>query len=252
MEFDVASSNESPSLVESEEKAMSGDLSLFYRRRHRAYTGLLLFVVVVGLPIVGLPFLRNRLSARILMLKAAMAGEIKPIVAQVGVNREPFPAEYERPEPSAPQAYQLPPSDKVFTMKPGGWTKPPPVSNRAASKDLKSESPLSPDGSEEPPVQGEAASESSQESALKYQQGAKEQDAYDLLLQSNSTVAGMVHGSNPSLHFASWDAAYRGDDIYWVRLKFQSDDNPDREYIWQVKLGSKEIAPLSYYARSIS
>ena len=62
----------------------------------------------------------------------------------------------------------------------------------------------------------------------------------------------MVRGSESSLIFESWDAAYRGDDIYWVRVKFQSEDDAVREYIWQVNLDSKEITPLSYHARSIS
>jgi hypothetical protein len=231
---------------------MTQEQSLFYRKRNRIYTGLLLFVVLIGLPIVSVPYLRNRLSTRVLVLKAAMAGEIKPIVAQVGANKEPFPAEYERPEQPVLQALKLPPPNKVFSMEPGGSVRPPAISNRAASKAPKSEILPPPSQNEEPPSQVEASSEGSEESGLKYQQGEKEQDAYDLLLQSNSTVAGMVHGSNPSLHYKSWDAAYRGDDIYWVRLKFQSDSNPDMEYIWQVKLGSKEITPLSFYARSIS
>ena len=79
-----------------------------------------------------------------------------------------------------------------------------------------------------------------------------EQQAYDLLLKSNATVAGMVQGNNPSLRFKSWDAASRGDDTYRVRLKFQSNGNPDEEYIWQVKIQANQVTPLSYNARSIS
>ncbi len=79
-----------------------------------------------------------------------------------------------------------------------------------------------------------------------------EQQAYDLLLKSNPTVAGMVQGSNPSLHFKSWDAANRGEDTYWVRLKFQSNGNPEEEYIWQVKIQANQVTPLSFNARSIS
>jgi hypothetical protein len=37
-----------------------------------------------------------------------------------------------------------------------------------------------------------------------------------------------------------------------VRLKFQSEGNPDEEYIWQVKVQSNEVTPLSYNARRIS
>jgi hypothetical protein len=106
--------------------------------------------------------------------------------------------------------------------------------------------------SEEPADQTAAQSAQSQEPQLKYQKGKEEQDAYDLLLKSNATVAGMVQGSNPSLKFKSWDAAIRGDDTYWVRLKFQSEENPDEEYIWVVKPQAKEVTPLSHNARSIS
>ena len=92
----------------------------------------------------------------------------------------------------------------------------------------------------------------SAEPELKYQKGKAEQDAYDLLLKSSATVAAMVQGSNPSLKFKSWDAANRGEDTYWVRLKFQSEGNQDEDYIWVVKLQSNEVTPLSHNARSIS
>jgi hypothetical protein len=61
-----------------------------------------------------------------------------------------------------------------------------------------------------------------------------------------------VRGSNPSLIFDSWDALHRGSDVYWVRVQFRLKDNSVREYIWEVKLDSKEIMPLSYYARAVS
>jgi hypothetical protein len=252
MEFRVILLGASPSLNDSAEQKVPRGPSLFYTRRHHVYTGLLLFIVVVGLPVVSVPYLRNRLSARILMLKAGMAGEIKPVVAQVGANQEPFPAEYERQEPAVPQAFKLPPSEKIIATRPGGYIPLPAVSSHAAPKALKPESPPPSVESEESSAQAEAGPSASEESELKYQQGENEQKAYDLLLKSNPTIAEMIHGSNPSLRFESWDAAYRGDDNYWVRLKFQSDNNPDMEYIWQVKLGSKEVTPLSYHARSIS
>ncbi len=97
-----------------------------------------------------------------------------------------------------------------------------------------------------------STNDSSSGSELKYQKGQIEQQAYDLLLKSNPTVAGMVQGNNPSLHFKSWDAANRGEDTYWVRLKFQSNGNPEEEYIWQVKIQANQVTPLSYNARSIS
>ena len=89
------------------------------------------------------------------------------------------------------------------------------------------------------------------EPQLKYQKGKAEQDAYDLLLKSIPAVVGLLQGNNPSLKFKSWDAANRGEDIYWVRLKFQSEGNADAEYIWQVKLQSNEVTPLNYNARGV-
>ena len=90
------------------------------------------------------------------------------------------------------------------------------------------------------------------EPELKYQKGKTEQDAYDVLLKSSSTVTALVQGSNPSLKFKSWDAANRGEDTYWVRLKFQSEGNSDAEYIWQVKLQSNQATPLNFNARSLA
>jgi hypothetical protein len=112
--------------------------------------------------------------------------------------------------------------------------------------------PPATDTTTEPAVQTDSQRDQSGERELKYQSGKAEQDAYDLLLKSNPTVAKMVQGSNPSLKFKSWDAANRGEDTYWVRLKFQSEGNPDEEYIWQVKVQSNEVTPLSYNARRIS
>ena len=85
----------------------------------------------------------------------------------------------------------------------------------------------------------------------KYQKGQIEQKAYDLLLKTLPVVAGMVQGSNPDLQFKSWDAASRGDDVYWVRLKFQPKEGSESEYIWLVKLQSGQVTPHNYNAREI-
>jgi len=53
------------------------------------------------------------------------------------------------------------------------------------------------------------------------------------------------------MKFKTWDAANRQDDVYWVRLKFNN-EGVESEYIWQVKLLSQEVSPLSYNAKSIS
>jgi len=209
--------------------------------------GLLIFVVGVGLPIVGVPYLRHRLSARVLTLKAAMAGDIKPATLEVGANHKPFPSEFERPEPEIPRPPVLPQPKSIYSMRPAAPRSTP------GAPGLKNFQVLPPPAkSEETTDRAAAQPDQSEEPQLKYQKGKAEQDAYDLLLKSNPTVAGMVQGSNPSLKFKSWDAANRGEDSYWVRLKFQSEGNPEEEYIWVVKLQSKEVTPLSHNARSIS
>jgi hypothetical protein len=221
----------------------------FYRIRQRASLGLLIFVVVVGLPIVGVPSLRHRLSARVMALKTALSGEIRPATIEVGSNHVPFPAEYENPISPVPRAPELPQVQNPKMFSPKSSTVP----SRQRSAGVTYEKILLP-----PEKKAETAEQpleqtaSSAESELKYQKGQAEQEAYQLLLQSNPKVAEMVQGSNPSLKFKSWDAANRGEDTYWVRMKFQSEENPDEEYIWQVKVQSKEVTPLSYKARSIS
>ncbi len=85
-----------------------------------------------------------------------------------------------------------------------------------------------------------------------YLTGALEKEAYDLLLKSNQTLSGMVNGSDPTQRFKSWGAAKRGDGSFWVRVIFtKSPALGEVEYIWQVKLESKEVIPLSFNARSL-
>jgi hypothetical protein len=213
--------------------------------------GLLVFVVVVGLPIIGVPYLRHRLSMRVMELKSGWAGDIKPATLDVGANHEPFPAEYQKFVPPVPRPPDLAEVKRVFDMAPPSQASP--RSPRASSglTKIKILPPL-PEKTAEPVLQADSQMDKPAESALKYQKGKAEQDAYDLLLKSNAKVAKMVEGSDPSLKFKSWDAANRGEDIYWVRLKFQSEENPEEEYIWQVKVQSNEVTPLSYNARSIN
>jgi hypothetical protein len=208
--------------------------------------GLLLFIVIVGLPIVGVPHLRERLSTRIQTLKAAIAGDVSPATLQVGAQHEPFPSEFEEPEPLAPQPPKLPQMDRVYTLTPSR-TYTPSASPQTETADR---------SATEPSVtftdEGETESGTPAEPEIEYLQGQAEEDAYNLLLQSNSKVAELVKGGDPSLKFKSWDAARRGDDVFRVRLKFQSEGHPEAEYIWQVKLQSNEVTPLSYNARTIS
>jgi len=211
--------------------------------------GLLLFVVIAGLPIIGVPSLRSRLSTRVLALKAAMAGEKKPTSLQVGANQQPFPAEYEKPAPQLPKFPELPQKpETALTIPAAPATRPRAGSFRTRIETI----PQAASVSTESEGRTDEEPAASKEPELKYQRGKAEQEAYDLLLQSNKTVAGMVQGSDPSVKCKSWDAANRGEDVYWVRLKFQTEGNPDADYIWVVKLQSKEVTPLSHEARSIS
>jgi hypothetical protein len=235
-----------------EEKALEAPLR-FYKKRNQFYTGLLIFVVVIGLPIVSVPHLRNRLSTRIMMLKTAAAGNVTPAVAQVGANQDPFPAEYEKPGPPVYEAFRLPPAAPIIPQTPGVYI--PSSADAAktpASGALDLEMSQPPTEGEGSMAQDEAMPDEAQEPGPEYQQGEIEREVYDLLLQSNPKIAEMVRGSNPSMIFDSWDAAYRGDDIYWVRVNFRLEDNSIREYIWEVKLDAKEVMPLSYYARAVS
>lgn len=223
--------------------------------------GLLVFVVVVGLPMVGVPSLRNRLSTRVMALKSALSGEIKPATLAVGSNHEPFPAEYERPvPPAAPvQRFQRAPetskADHLFTMN-GDTITPTEAPARPAAGKTSKRGPAesaSKAGSEQAESQPSAPSGSSSgENDLKYQKGKAEQQAYDMLLKSNPALSGLIQGKDPSLKFKSWDAASRGEDTYWVRLIFHSEGTADSEYIWQVKIQSNQVTPLNYNARNFS
>lgn len=233
-------------VTKSPDQQESPGLQRFYAARKRLSTGLLFFVIVVGLPIVAVPALRNRLSERVLALRAAMSGDIAPAMARVGANQEAFPKEYENPEPALPILPVSPRNpvpalsaragmrgaQKVLKLPPG----PPPTLQNGSS-------------SEKTDARAAAGSE---DLGIIFQQGNAEKDAYALLLKSNATIEGMVKGSNPSLHFKSWDAADRGDDTYWVRLKFQSENGQDLEFIWEVKPKMNKVAPLSYNARTLS
>lgn len=224
----------------------------FYRGRKRTYGVLMLFVVVVGLPMAAVPSLRNRLLERVWTLKAAAAGDVKPASLKVGEYQEPFPAEFEKPAPPASSPAQSSVIDKVYSMTPGVYA-PPAAPSRARSARQTAKAagsarviiiePEPPDAPETQP---------SGEAELPYRTGAIERQAYDLVVESNPALAAMIQGSNPSLRFKSWDAASRGEDIYWVRITFQSEGNPDVEYIWQVKLDTKQVTPLSYNARTLS
>jgi hypothetical protein len=219
--------------------------------RSRVYTGLLVFVVLVGGGMLVISPVRHRLQDRTHRLKAAIAGDIKPVSAKVGENIEPFPEEFARATPPV-QDGSKPPS--------AVYAGPPSVHRSAIQTKRRIRIPQVSGGVGTPPVlvreDASGAPEEnpriiSSEVGPKYQQGKIERDAYDMVLKSNKVLAEMVQGGNPALHFKSWDAALRGDDVYWVRVIFQNEKKQDVEYIWEVKLSAGEITPLSFNARAL-
>jgi hypothetical protein len=251
----------------------------FYSVRQWIYGGLLLFIAVVGLPIIGVPKLRDRLSERVMGFKTAVIGNnIVPVTLRVGENTEPFPVEFARPEPLLPRPPQFPSLDRIFTAKYSSGVIKAVEDPDIVKKEPKAESIREPRTEPRPEQRTEQRTESQTGSSIqsrpeftivsdnpaeeeqdarqnddpKYQKGAMEQTAYNLLIQSNSSIAEIVKGEHPLLRFKSWDAAKRENDTYWVRLKLQLDKNPEQEYIWVVKIQSKEATPLNYNAKSIS
>ena len=230
---------------------VSTDFSGFYGTRRRIYGALLLFVIVGGLPVIVVPKLRNRLILRAWNLTEAAAGRLAPVEVRVGENQEPIPPEFQRPAPPVlPRLVPAPSPARIYSTAQGGYT---PGNNKVSR-----ESPANNiDADVSASVQGDVAgkdSESQPDSAdiaPKYQQGAVEREAYNLVVSSSPVVADIVKGLNPSFKFLSWDAAGRGDDMYWVRLRLQAKEQPEADYIWQVSLEDKKVIPLNYYARSI-
>jgi hypothetical protein len=242
--------NESHALASSRKASGRSGESLFYKKRQRIYTGLLIFVVAIGLPIVSVPSLRNRLVNRVVTLKTAITGEIKPAIGQVGENREPFPREYDNPVLPATLVSKVLATGKASDVSSGNFI---PTQEDLLRKPRKIKMLVTPpqgsQSEETAPTQEPPDASSGEE--LKYQQGIAERAAYELLLKSNPTVANMIQGRSTSLVYKSWDAANRGEDVYWVRLKFQSEEKTIVEYIWQVKLQTNQVTPLNYNARSI-
>ena len=199
----------------------------------KIYLGLLLFVALVGLPILGVPSLRHRLSSRIHTLREAVFSggkPVPPVVAKVGENSEPFPKEYEVPltlwdRTPALYGYRIP----VF--RPGL----PSGAVEAAGNQP-----------------GDVAEEVAADAPPEFGQGEAEKRAYELVLASNETIAAMVQGKDQALRFAKWGAARREGDVYWVDLTFNRiPENSEARYIYQVDLESKKVTPLSALARSL-
>jgi hypothetical protein len=219
--------------------------------RGRFYRILLLFIVVVSVCILGIPFLRGRLLHRTEALYTAILSAGGPVLANVDDKQLPYPEEYKRQEYSFPDAGQTLPQDWIFTVP----TKEDDTSDTndyalISPKTMETDTDIS-----VVPASGKtSANKDSEEtgtgSGIQYTDGKAESDAYALLLEKYPKVAEMVHGGDSSLQFRSWGGARVEEGVYWIRLVFERDRNPE-VYIWQVTVQSRQVVPLSYNARSI-
>jgi hypothetical protein len=159
-----------------------------------------------------------------------------PSTAKVDENQQPFPAEYFKATAPPPAwARLMASSNRPFQVRP--------VQPQATSEQLGNRA-----GAQD--TQQQATKQEGQEP--QYGRGATEQQAYELVVQSSQPLAAMVNGSDSSLRFKGWAAAKTEEDTMLVRLTFvYVPDGSEREYIWRVKLSSKQAAPLNFYARSI-
>jgi hypothetical protein len=237
------------------------------------YSSLLIFVVVLGAPMLGAPSLRHRLRERVQTLRSAFLGEPvvqAPLMALVGENQEPFPREYERPaaRPAFVALTGAPAQRRPYRIIIGGGETTPPAAETAPQSGARPPvrigtggSGSAPPGSRGEPqliVRASAAAAGAQPapeagSDPEYRQGKSEQEAYDHLVNANSVLAGLIKGKDPALKYQDWSAANMGADTFYVMVTFaQTADGVAVKYIWSVKAMTKEIVPLSSAARSIS
>jgi hypothetical protein len=223
----------------------------FQNSRQRLTMLLLIFVVGIGLPLITLPTFRQRLSSRVEALREAYGGRMgAAVLAKVGENREPVPEEYALAEPPLPQYSQLPAVSQKPAESPSISAGPSVRILRIPAPAPEPVAPATPDRIESVPAEEPAAAEADQPL---YRQGVVEREAYELLLKSNATMDRLVQDGDPSLKYESWDALKRTETIYWVRVGFSSVADQSRlEYIWQVDLQTKQIAPLSFNARALA
>jgi hypothetical protein len=236
----------------------------FYIHRSRFYFGVVVFIVVVGLPLIVLPSLRHRLGGRLYALRQAASGSSgrdSTVIAQVGQNPEPFPAQYERPivtpaKPALPMILfpqTTPQGTAQGAPAPRASSPAPTLTTSPRRRSLKIPTTVPGQAESEAaaptvPAQQEAQADRSLEPD--FRQGEMEKEAYGFLLQWNPNVDQMVRGGNPSLQFKNWSAAKREEDTYWVRLLFQNaTDKTEVAYIWEVKISTKQVTPLNYNAR---
>jgi hypothetical protein len=221
--------------------AAAPDWRARYQKYRRSQLSLLWFVVVLGLPIVAVPALRGRLRQRVETLREVLskpATGTQPLTVAVGENTEKFPEEYQQPFTPLPRF----PEVIDLTRQPYRQVPDQPAAVSAASGQIAVEKPeLSPD----------RATADAQEP--QYGQGEVQRQAYELLLEVNQALAALVAGGDPGLRFRTWEAAPAEQESLLVKVTFEHvSDGTVRDYIWKVKLPSREIIPLSAYARALS
>ncbi len=240
----------------------------FYIDRMRFYAGLVIFIFGTALFLGGLPSLRHKLGSRLGQLRQAATGYSGPptVEAQVGQNPEPFPVQYEKPivipqRPNVPMIAigptgvpQLVPQQAQTVQ-----VQPPVLGKAKPRRSIRIPTTTPGESDSETAGQPATVSQPSQQASDAdaslepvFKQGTIEREAYNQVLGKYTTVSGMVTGNNPALHFKSWAAAKREEDIYWVRLIFeQTSDKSEISYIWEVRVSAKQVTPLNYNARSL-
>jgi hypothetical protein len=227
------------------------EAAAFYQKRLLFYRSLLLLVILVGVPMLAVPPLRQRLLGRIQVLReAASSSGRAAAMTKIGENPIPFPQEYARKVEPVQPAPQIPsvvyPSNRTYSPL---LTPPAPAETRKSPSRPRVVPKLinEPRTAQEPEQPAETAAASDEP---EFRQGRIEQEAYDVILQANATVAGLVRGADPTMQFKNWAAAKIEEDLYYVRLNFTRKDG-EASFIWQVKLLSKQVTPLNFNARSL-
>jgi hypothetical protein len=179
-------------------------------------------------------------------MKSAAAGEARPDIHPMGSPAEdqiPYPEEFLRPE-----APKIPAGPRAAVLRQSTEPAEPLDIQRSWTRFPSTETPTS---KMRPADAAKPVADEDADLTPRFQQGAKEKEAYEKVLDANATISGMVGGSDPNLRFKTWGAANRGDGLYWVRVVFTNASGTDVEYIWQVEGATGKVTPLSFNARSL-
>jgi len=82
---------------------------------------------------------------------------------------------------------------------------------------------------------------------------ARKELARDVVLEKNTSMSKMVQAPRPGTEYKGWAAVLEKEGLYQVTFTFQDRDSGSTTlYVWRVDLGTREIVPLSYYARRLT